>query len=93
MLYDVATLTVRVVPRSTRPGVERRGDEVLIRVHAPPVGGRATEEARRVLARHLGIPASTVTLRSGERSRSKVFEAKTLDEQELSARLEAGQAP
>jgi hypothetical protein len=74
ILYDVATVTVRVIPRSSRPGVEQREDVVLIRVKAPPAEGRATEEARRRLAEHLGVAPSRVRLRSGAASRTKVFE-------------------
>jgi uncharacterized protein len=69
---DGVLLTVRVRPRS-RPGFEATPDILLIRVAAPPVAGRATEEARRALARAAGVPASRVTLVSGERSRTKVF--------------------
>jgi uncharacterized protein YggU (UPF0235/DUF167 family) len=69
---DGVLMTVRVRPRS-RPGVDTRHDILLIRVAASPVEGRATEEARRALARAVGAPASRVTLVSGARSRTKVF--------------------
>ena len=87
MLYDVGTLTVRVQPRSSRPGIERRGKEIVVRVAAPPEGGRATEEARRVVAGALGVSRSTVTLRSGARSRVKVFEVEGLSEAEMTGRI------
>lgn len=67
-----ALITVRVVPRS-RPGIEATDDGVVVRVSAPPVNGRATEEARRTPARALGVPATAVSLRLGNRSRTKVF--------------------
>jgi uncharacterized protein YggU (UPF0235/DUF167 family) len=71
----VTTYSVRVVPRSGRTIVETGpGGALTIRVRAVPEGGRATEEARRALAAHLGVPAGRVRLRSGARSRSKVFE-------------------
>ena len=71
MLYDVATLTVRVVPRSSRPGAERRGSDVRVRVGSSAEEGRATEEARRLLAGALGVARSALTLRTGGRSRTK----------------------
>jgi uncharacterized protein (TIGR00251 family) len=69
---DGVLVTVAVRPRS-KPGIEVGPDAVLIRVAAPPVEGRATEEARRALARAAGVPPSRVKLSSGQRSRSKVF--------------------
>ena len=87
MLYDVATVTVRVVPRSTREGAERRADGVVLRVRSPAEGGRATEEARRLLAVALRVPRSAVTLRTGARSRTKVFEIEGLSGSELASRM------
>jgi uncharacterized protein YggU (UPF0235/DUF167 family) len=87
MLYDVGSVTVRVQPRSPRPGVAVRGSEVLVRVRAAPVEGRATEEARRVLAEALRVPASSVTLRSGARSRTKIFDVEGVDRGAVEARL------
>jgi uncharacterized protein len=87
MLYDVATVTVRVVPRSQRTAAERRDDGVMLRVRSPAEGGRATEEARRLLADALGVPQSAVTLRTGARSKTKVFEIEGLSGAELAARL------
>src|SRR5207249_10784475 len=46
---DGVVLTVRVQPRS-RPGIDAGHDILLVRVAAPPVEGRATDEARRALA-------------------------------------------
>jgi uncharacterized protein len=83
MLYDVATLSVRVAPRSARPGALRRGGEVLVRVASPPEGGRATEEARRLLAEALGVPRSAVALRAGARSRTKLFEIDGVEDSQL----------
>jgi uncharacterized protein len=80
------TVRVRVRPRS-RPGLVWQGGELLIRVAAAPVEGKATEEARRALAGALGLPSSGVHLRSGGRSRSKVFTVEGLTAEEVSARL------
>ena len=87
MLYDVAALTLRVVPRSPRAAVERHGDGLVIRVQSPPEGGRATEEARRLVAEALGVPRAAVVLRTGARSRTKIYEIEGLSEAELRARV------
>jgi uncharacterized protein len=69
------TVSVRVVPRAGTTSVGSDGEDgFVIRVRAAPESGRATEEARRALAAHLGVPPSRVTLRSGARSRRKRFE-------------------
>lgn len=72
---EMRTMSVRVVPRSGRSVVEPDEEGgLVIRVRAAPESGRATEEARRALAAHLGVPASQVRLRAGARSRRKLFE-------------------
>lgn len=69
------TVTVRVVPRSGRPGVLEEADGTLtIRVRAAPVDGAATREATKLLAVHHGVATSAVRLRTGHRSRVKIFE-------------------
>ena len=83
----MATVTVRVVTRSGRRGVEAGPHGVVVRVAAAPEHGRATEEARRLLADRLGVPPSRVGLRTGTRSRTKVFEVDGLPQSEAEARL------
>ena len=63
---DGATITVRLLPRSSRPGVGGVREGALeLRVGAPPVEGRANEAARRLLAKLLGLPRSAVRLTAG----------------------------
>jgi uncharacterized protein YggU (UPF0235/DUF167 family) len=62
---------------------------VVVRVRAAPEGGRATAEARRALAAALGVPLSAVRLRSGARSRVKVFAVAGLAPGEPERRLYA----
>jgi uncharacterized protein YggU (UPF0235/DUF167 family) len=88
MLHGVmAAVTVRVVPRSGRTAVEVGPEGVVVRVRATPEHGRATEEARRALARALDVPAGAVRLRTGARARTKVFEVRGLEADELDRRL------
>lgn len=62
---------------------------LTIGVAAPAAEGRATEEARRALAGALELPPSTVRLRSGARSRVKVFVVAGLDAAEVVRRLDS----
>jgi len=68
----VATLSVRVAPRSSREGVAGcEGGVVRIRLNAPPVEGRANEALLKFLAKALGVSRSQVSLVSGEKGRNK----------------------
>ncbi len=68
-----ATLSVRLIPRGRADrgeGVET-GGVLLVRVDAAPVGGAANRALLRLIARDLSVPASCVTLLSGQRGRHK----------------------
>ena len=68
-------ISVRVVPRSGRTEVQVDDDGgLVVRVRAPAEGGRATAEAAGAIAAHLGVAPGAVRLRTGRRSRRKVFE-------------------
>jgi uncharacterized protein YggU (UPF0235/DUF167 family) len=86
----MGTLAVRVIPRSDRTEVAVGERGVVVRVRSAPADGRATEEARRALARGLGVPASAIALRRGARSREKVFEVAGITGAEALQRLQDG---
>jgi uncharacterized protein YggU (UPF0235/DUF167 family) len=91
MLHLVmASITVRVIPRSGRTGVEVGPDETIVRAGAAPEGGRATDEAARALADVLSVPRTRVRLRTGARSRTKTFEVDGLSAPDIARRLRAG---
>lgn len=64
---------VRVTPRARVPGIVW-GDPIQIKVSAAPSDGKATEEARTLLARALNVAPSRLHLRQGATSRLKLFE-------------------
>jgi uncharacterized protein YggU (UPF0235/DUF167 family) len=86
----MASVTVRVIPRSQRSAIEPGAGGFTVRVRAPAESGRANEEARRVLAEAVGVPASAVRIRTGARARTKVFEVEGVSPAELERRLAAG---
>ena len=51
-----------------------RAGELLVSVRAPAEKGKANAEIIRVIAKALGIPRGSVTLKSGAASPHKVFE-------------------
>jgi uncharacterized protein YggU (UPF0235/DUF167 family) len=67
------TLEVRVTPRAGRTDVRLVDSGIRVRVAEVPENGRATEAARRALARALGLRRRDVTLRAGMTSRTKRF--------------------
>jgi uncharacterized protein YggU (UPF0235/DUF167 family) len=68
-------ISVRVKPGSKKgPLVEAGADgELTIFVRERAVEGKANEAVVKVLAEHLGVPRSHVTLKSGATSRIKRF--------------------
>ncbi|MDQ1392657.1 MAG: uncharacterized protein QOF30_1634 [Acidimicrobiaceae bacterium] len=51
--------------------VGRHGDALKIKVAAPPEGGRANQAVAQLLSYMLGVPATSVSLESGETTRAK----------------------
>ncbi len=47
------------------------GEALKIRLHAPPVDGKANDALVAYLAERLGVPKARVVLESGQTSRSK----------------------
>jgi len=70
-------IRVRVTPNSRTDEVSREGNTFVVRVKEPPRDGRANRATVKLLAKHFNVSASQVTIRSGLRSRDKVFEILT----------------
>lgn len=68
-------LAVRVIPNARRTEFSgRRDGEVVLRLNAPAVEGKANKAAIEFIAKHFGIARSRVTLVAGEKVRRKVFD-------------------
>jgi uncharacterized protein len=69
-----AELRVRVTPRARREEIAGERDGVLlVRVTAPPEGGRANKAVCRLVAKALRVAPSRVTVARGATSRDKVL--------------------
>ena len=67
-------LSVKVQPRSSRPGVEETGPgEFKVRVKAAPDKGRANAEVIELLAEHFDVPPSRIKIVRGEIARTKTI--------------------
>ncbi|MDV3258188.1 MAG: DUF167 domain-containing protein [Sphingomonas sp.] len=85
-------LSVRVTPRSAKPGIgEWKNDQsgrpyLEVRVAAAPADGSANEELVRLLAKAIGLPRSSLRIASGQSARLKRIEL-PLEDKELRERL------
>jgi uncharacterized protein (TIGR00251 family) len=67
-----ATIHVRVMPRArTTEFAGSRQGALLVRLAAPPVDGAANDALISFLAQRLRVPARTLQIVGGERSRQK----------------------
>lgn len=83
-----ARITVRLQARARSDElVGLRGGVLLARVSAPPVDGRANRALCRLLARHVGVARSRVTIIRGEGSREKLIQVNEVNQSALSDAL------
>jgi uncharacterized protein YggU (UPF0235/DUF167 family) len=76
----VVRVTIRVHPRSARPGVGGEHDGALVvRVRARAVDGQATAAALTAVAAAFGVRPGAVTLVAGATSRTKVVDVAGAD--------------
>ena len=92
-LPDGVSVTVKVQPKSRRPGIQGRavsahGPCLRIGVNAAAEDGRANRAACAVLARALDVPASAIAVTLGQTNRDKTLHIAG-DTTVLTARLEA----
>jgi uncharacterized protein (TIGR00251 family) len=81
-------LAVRVIPNSRRTEFSgRREGELILRLTAPALEGKANESAVRFIAEFFGLPRSRITIVSGEKSRHKIFEIVGLELSDVEGRL------
>ena len=81
-------LKIRVVPNARRTEFSgHRDGELLLRLNAPPVDGKANKAAIEFLSHYFGVPRSSIVLSGGERSRHKIFEIVGLEVSDLERKL------
>ena len=82
------TLAIKAVPNAPRNEVVGwLGGALKIKLHAPPVEGRANEVLCEFLAETLNLPRRAVTMLRGETSRQKVIHIAGLGFDAVKARL------
>jgi uncharacterized protein len=83
-------LSIKVIPNAPQNQITGwLGDSLKIKVHAPPVEGRANDELCAFLAESLGLQTRAVTLLRGEKSRQKWVQITGLDLAAVRSRVAA----
>ena len=83
-----AKLKIRVIPNAKKTEFSgSRGDEIVLRLNAPAIEGRANKAAVEFLSRFFGVSRSAVVIIGGERSRHKIVEIVGLKNGDLERKL------
>ena len=81
-------LRVRVTPGSRSEEILLvDGDEIRVRLKAPPTKGQANRALIELLARVLGVPSRELEIASGSASRRKTVHVRNLAAREVERRL------
>jgi uncharacterized protein len=81
-------LKVRVIPNARKTEFTCfREDELVLRLNAPAIEGKANKAATEYLSDYFGVPRSAVSMVSGEKSRHKIFQIVGLKSSDLEGRL------
>jgi len=85
---DGILLAIKLQPRSSANLIAGlHGDELKVKVTAPPVDSAANEELVAFLAKKLGCPRGAVEIARGETSRHKVIRIRQLGADAILKRL------
>ena len=87
-------LTIKAVPNAPRTEVAGwMGDTLKLKLHAPPVDGKANAELCRYLADALGLPRSAIRVVTGETARVKRVQLIGLSLDAVRVRLDGQVSP
>jgi uncharacterized protein len=83
-----ALLKLRVIPNAkTNAFAGYRQGELVLRLNAPAIEGKANKAAVDFVSRYFGVSRSAVLLVGGERSRHKIFQIVGLNSSDLERKL------
>ncbi|HOB89934.1 MAG TPA: DUF167 domain-containing protein [Candidatus Colwellbacteria bacterium] len=64
---------VKVLPNSSKSGIEHRSDVLVIKTRSKAEAGKANAEALELLARHFKVLVSKLKILKGSRSKNKII--------------------
>jgi uncharacterized protein len=83
-----AFFAIKVHPRSRKNAITGElGDALKVSLTSPPVDGRANQACIEFFAKLLKVPQSSVTIASGQTSRTKVLRVSGLAAEEVRKRI------
>ncbi len=84
------SITVRVIPRASKPGIAGTRDGALVvRLQSPPVEGAANSELIQVIADAFDVAKRDVTILSGGHSKLKRVAIAGIDDRHAAAALQS----
>ena len=84
----MARITVRVTPGAREDAVVGwQGEALRIRVRAQAERGKANDAVCRLIAKALGMPASSVSIARGGAAREKILHIDGMDDEEARRKL------
>lgn len=87
-MLSFCTLAIKAIPNAPRDEVVGwMGEALKVKIHAPPVEGRANDAICEFLAATLKLPRRSVTVLRGDTSRHKIVRIDGLSSAELQIRL------
>ncbi len=94
MVEKSCTLAIKAIPNAPRHEIVGwLGAALKVKIHAPPLEGRANDALCEFLAVELGLPRRAVTVARGDTSRHKLVRLSSLTLAEAKARLNSRLAP
>ncbi len=82
------TIAIKAIPNAPRHEIVGwLGDALKIKIHAPPVEGRANEALCEFLAEILGLPRRAITVLRGDTSRQKLIRLQGLTLADVQSRV------
>lgn len=80
---------VKVHPRAKRNAITGElGETLKLSLTSPPIDGKANQACIEFFAKLLKVPLASVTIASGQTSRTKVIRVSGLSAEEFSRRIE-----
>jgi len=83
-----ATFAIKIHPRAKKNAITGElGDVLKLSLTAPPVDGKANDACIEFFAKFLKVPRASVTIASGQSSRTKVIRVAGLSAEEVRKRI------
>lgn len=87
-MSGTARIRVRVIPNAKKSEFAGyREGELVLRLNAPAVEGKANRAAVEFMSRYFGVSRSAVSIVSGEKGRHKIFQIVGLEPSDLERKL------